>query len=109
MRTTIKLVQLSYLPLVVIRGPDPPHVFTKPLQMVASGLPETSGHIRHVLEWSELFNVDPLMILAVLHGLHKLIQVATPLSAIQRGDLAGIETPNNMELGPSSNLRACNS
>ena len=87
------MVQISYLPVVVTLDPNPPSVLAKPFQMVASGLLDASGHIGHVLEWSKLFNIQPLTVLVVIHDLHELVPIIVPLSAIERGNLAGIKTP----------------
>ena len=97
MRAVLELVQLSYLPMVVTSGPNPSGMQAKPLQIVASGLLKAPGHIRHVLEWCQLFNVQPLAILVFIHGLDKLVLIIVPLSAVERGDLAGIKTPHHMD------------
>ena len=97
MRTVFKLVQVSYLPVVVTFRPDPPCVPTKPFQVVASGLLEAPGHIGHVLEWSKLFNIQPLTVFVVIHDLHELIPIIVPLSAIERGDLAGVEISHHVD------------
>ena len=93
MRTVLKLVQVSYLPVVVAPGPNPPRMLAKPLQMVASGLLEASGCIGYVLEWSKLFDSQPLTVLVVIHDLHELVPIIAPLSAIESGDLAGVKHP----------------
>ena len=97
MRAVLELVQLSYLPMIITPGPNPTGMQAKPLQLVASGLLKAPGHIGHVLEWLQLFNVQPLAILAFIHGLDELVLITVPLSAIERGDLAGIKTPNHMD------------
>ena len=93
----LELVQLSYLPMVVALGPNPFGMQAKPLQMVAGGLLEAPGHIGHVSEWRQLFNVQPPVILAFIHGMDELVPIIVPLLAIERGDLAGIETPHHMD------------
>ena len=98
MRAVFELAQLSYLPMVVTPGPNPFGMLAKPLQMVASGLLKAPGHIGHILEWHQLFNVQPLAILAFIHGLDELVPIIVPLLAIERGNLA-------YGLGPFSNLR----
>ena len=97
MRTVFELVQISYLPVIVTPGPYPPSVLAGPFQVVASGLLEASGHIGHVLEWSKLFDIQPLTVLVVIHDLHELVPIIVPLLAIERGDLAGVKTPNHMD------------
>ena len=97
MRAVVELVQLGYLPVIVTPGPNPPGMLAKPLQMVASGFLETSGHIRHVLEWGELFDVQPLTVFAVIHDPYELVPIIVPLSAIERGNLAGIKTPHHVD------------
>ena len=92
-----ELVQLSYLLVVVTPGPNPSSMLAKPLQMVASGLLEASGHIGHVLEWSKLFDIQPLTVLAFIHDPYELVPIIVPLSAIERGNSAGIETPHHMD------------
>ena len=68
--------------------------------MVISTLLEHSGHIRHEPEWSELLNVQPLMVFAALHGPQELLLVVIPLSTFEKGDLADVETPNHMDEVP---------
>ena len=94
MRAVLALFQLGYLPMVVTLGPNPSGMQAKSLQLVAGGLLKTPGHIRHV---SELFNVQPLAILAFIHGLDELVPIIVPLFAVERGDLAGIKTPHHMD------------
>ena len=72
-------------------------MLAKPLQMVASGLLEASGHIGHVLEWSKLFDIQPLTVLAFIHDPYELVPIIIPLLAIERGDLAGVKTPHHMD------------
>ena len=96
-----ELVQLGYLPMVVTPGPNPSGMLAKPSQMVASGLLETSGHIGHVLEWSEFLDTQPLTILAFIHDPDELVLIIVPLSAAERGNLAGIKTPHHMDQVPS--------
>ena len=97
MRAVLELVQLSYLPMLVTPGPYPSGMQAKPLQSVAGGLLKASGHIGHVSEWCQLFNVQPLAILAFIHGLDELVLIIVPLLAIERGNLAGIKTPHHMD------------
>ena len=97
MRAVFELVQISYLPVIVTPGPNPPNVLVKPFQIVASGLLEASGHIGHLLEWSKLFDIQPLTVLAVIHDPHELVPIIVPLLAIERGDLAGVKTPHPMD------------
>ena len=97
MRAVLELVQLSYLPMVVTLGPNPSGMQAKSLQLVAGGLLKAPGHIRHVSEWYQLFNVQPLTILAFIHGLDELVLIIVPPSAIERGDLAGVKTPHHMD------------
>ena len=83
--------------MVVTPGPNPSGMLAKPLHMVAGGFLEAPGHIGHVLEWSELFNVQPLTVLASIHDPDELVPIIVPLSAIERGDLAGVKTPHHMD------------
>ena len=69
----------------------------KPLQVVASGLLKAPGHIGHVLEWDKLLNIQPLTILAFIHDPDELVLIIVPLSAVERGDLAGVKTPHHMD------------
>ena len=92
MRAVLELVQLSYLPMVVTSGPNPSGMQAESLQMVAGGLLKAPGHIRHVSEWCQLFNVQPLAIIA----LDEPVPIIMPPSAIERGDLAGIKMPHYM-------------
>ena len=59
-----------------------------------------TGHIEHVSEWGELFDIQPLLVLVVLHGPHELVPTIVSLSAIERGDLAGIKTPHHVDHVP---------
>ena len=97
MRAVFELVQLSYLPMVVTPGPNPSGMQAKPLQMVAGGLLKAPCYIGHVSEWHQLFNVQPLTILAFIHVLDELVPIIVPLSAIERGNLAGVKTPHHMD------------
>ena len=65
--------------------------------MVASGFFKAPGHIGHVSEWRQLFNVQPLTILALIHGLDEFVLITVPLSAIERGNLAGIKASHHMD------------
>ena len=87
MRAVFELVQLSYLPVIVTPGPNAPGMLAKPLQMVASGFLETSGHIGHVLEWGELFDVQPLTVFAVIHDPYELVPIIVSLLAIDGGGI----------------------
>ena len=69
--------------------------------MVASGFFKAPGHIGHVSEWHQLFNVQPHAILALIHGMDELVPIIIPLSAVERGDLAGIKTPHHVYKVPS--------
>ena len=97
MRAVFELVQFGYLPVIVTPGPNPPGMLAKLLQMVASGFFETSGHIGNVLEWGELFDVQPLTVFVVIHGPYELVPIIVPLSAIERGNLAGVKTPHHVD------------
>ena len=97
MRAVFKLVQLSYLPVIVTPGPNPPSVLVKPFQIVASGFFEAPGHLGHVLEWGKLFDIQPLTVHVVIHDPHELVPIIVPLLAIERGDLAGVKTPHHMD------------
>ena len=105
MRTVLELVEVSYLLVVVTSGPYPSGVLAEASQVVASDLLETSGHVGHELEWGELLDVQPLTIFVVIHDPHELILILGPLSAIKRGNLAGINNTPTYGPGPSSNLR----
>ena len=97
MRAVLELAQLSYLPIVVALGLNPSGMLAKPLQAVAGGPLKPSGYIGHVYEWLQLFNVQSLPILAFTHDLDELIPIIVPLSAIERGNLAGVKTPHHMD------------
>ena len=97
MRAVLELVQLSYLPMVVTPGPNPSGMQAKPLKIVAGSLLKAPGHIGHVSEWHQLFNVQPLTILVFIHGPDELVLIIVSLSAIERGDLAGVKTPHHMD------------
>ena len=92
----LELVQLGYLPMVVTLRSNPFGMQAKSLQMVTGGLLKAPGHITHVLEWHQLFNVQLLTILAFIHGLDELVLIIVPLSASERGNLAGAETPHHV-------------
>ena len=83
--------------MVVTSGPNPSGMQAKSLQMVAGGLLKAPGHIRHVSEWHQLFNVQPLTILVFIHGLDELVPIIVPLLAVERGNLAGVKTPHHMD------------
>ena len=83
--------------MVVTPGPNPSGMLAKPLQVVASGLLKAPGHIGHVLEWGKLLNIQSLTILAFIHDPDELVSIIVPLSAVERGDLAGIKTPHHMD------------
>ena len=83
--------------MVVTPGPNPSGMLAKPLQVVASGLLKAPGHIGHVLEWGKLLNIQPLTILAFIHDQDELVLIIVPLSAVERGDLAGVKTPHHMD------------
>ena len=97
MRAVFELVQLGYFPMIVTPGSNPHGMLAKPLQMVASGFLETSGHIGHVLEWGELLDVQPLTVFAVIHDPYELVSIIVPLLAIDRADLAGVKTPHHVD------------
>ena len=101
MRAVLELVQLSYLPMVVTPGPNPFGMLAEALKMVASGFFKTPGQKGHVSEWHQLFKVQPLTILALIHGMDELVPIIIPLSAAERGDLAGIKTPHHVDKVPS--------
>ena len=65
--------------------------------MVAGGFFKAPGHIGHVSEWRQLFNVQPLTILALIHGPDEFVSIIVPLSAIERGDLAGVKASHHMD------------
>ena len=90
--------------MVVNPGPNPSGMQAKPLQMVAGGLLKAPGHIEHVSGWCQLFNVQPLTILAFIHGPDELVSIIVPLLVIERGDLAGIKTPHHMDIGEGAPL-----
>ena len=56
-RVVLELVELGYLPMVVALGPDPSHVHTESFQVMARCVPKALGHIQHVMEWLQVFNV----------------------------------------------------
>ena len=67
---------------------------------MASGVQKALGHIMHVAEWHQFFNVQPLAILTFFHGLDELVPITVPLSGIERGDLAGIKASHHMDQVP---------
>ena len=79
--------------MVVALGPDPLGVPAESTQIVAGGLLEALGYIRHVVEWGELLNVQPLAFLSLFHEPQELAKVPFPLWGVKRPDLAGIEAP----------------
>ena len=83
--------------MVVTPGPNPSGMLAKPLQVVASGLLKAPGHIGHVLEWGKLLNIQPLTILVFIRDPDELVLIIVPLSAVERGDLAGVKTPHHMD------------
>ena len=86
--------------MVVTPGPNPSGMQAKPLQVVAGGLLKAPGHIGHVSEWHQLFNVQPLAILAFIHGSDEPVLIIVSLSAADRGNLAGVKTPHHMDQVP---------
>ena len=64
--------------------------------MVTGGFFKAPGHIGHVSEWRQLFNVQPLTILALIHGLDEFVSISVPPSAIERGDFAGVKASHHM-------------
>ena len=65
--------------------------------MVAGGFFKALGHIMHVSEWHQFFNVQPLTILALIYGPDEFVLIIVPLLAIERGDLAGIKASHHMD------------
>ena len=57
MRAVLELLELGYLPMVVASGPDPFREQAKSLQVAASAVHKALGHIAHVTEWCQFFNV----------------------------------------------------
>ena len=65
----------------------PSHIVTEAFQFSATNVPEQFGNIGHEIEWGQLFNVYPLAVLPVLHGLYEPVDPHLPLLAIQRANL----------------------
>ena len=95
MRAVLELVELSHLPMVVALGPDPFCMQAKSFYVMASGVQEALGHIMHVAEWYQFFNVQPLT-LTFFHGLNELVPIAVPLLGIEGGDLGGIKASHHV-------------
>ena len=66
---------------------------------MASGVQKALGHITHVAEWHQFFNVQPLT-LTFFHGLNELVPIAVPLLGIEGGDLGGIKASHHMHQVP---------
>ena len=68
MGASIELTQLGQLPMVVAPDAYPVCAFTEASQVYVGDILEQHGHIGHEPEWGQLFYVEPLLILSVLHG-----------------------------------------
>ena len=99
MRAVLELVELGYLPMVLTLGPDPFCEQAKSFQVVASAVHEALGHIAHVTEWHQFFNVQPLA-LTFFHCLNELVPVTVPLVGVQGADLGGIKASNHVHEVP---------
>ena len=53
----LKVVQLGYFPVIVALSSDPLHVKAESLQVMASGVLEALGHIMHIAEGLQFFDV----------------------------------------------------
>ena len=95
MRAVLELVELGYLPMVVASGPDPFHEQAKSFQVVARAVHEALGHVAHVTEWLQFFNVQPLA-LSFFHHLNELVLVAVQLAGVQGANLGGIKASDHV-------------
>ena len=91
----LELVELGYLPMVVALGPDPFCEQAKSFQVAASAVHEALGHIAHVTEWVQFFDVQPLA-LTFFHHLNKLVLVTVPLAGVQGANLGGIKASDHV-------------
>ena len=98
-RAVLKLLELGYLPMVVTSGPDQFCEQAKSFQVAASAVHEALGHIAHVTEWCQFFNVQPLT-LTFFHRLNELVPVAVPLAGVQGADLEGIKASDHVHEVP---------
>ena len=87
-----ELTQLCHFPMAVAAWPHP---------FSASNLAEQVSYIRHEPEWGQLFNVQPLTVLLVLHGLQEPRTVCLPFTTLQTADLVGIVTTQYVGEVPS--------
>ena len=95
MRAVLELVELGYLPMVVALGPDPFCEQAKSFQVMASTVHEALGHVAHVMEWLQFFDVQPFT-LTLFHHLNELVPVTVPLAVVQGADLGGIKTSDHV-------------
>ena len=95
MRAVLELVELGYLPMVVASGPDPFCEQAKSFQVVASAVHEALGHIAHVTEWLQFFDVQPLA-LTFFHCLNELVPITASLAGVQWANLGGIKASNHV-------------
>ena len=84
----IELAQLFQLPVVITPDAHPVCVITEASQVSVGDSLEQVSHIRHKPEWGQLFYVQPLFILSVLHGFNEPLDPQQPLLAFQRTTLS---------------------
>ena len=86
--TGMELAQLCQFPVVVASEPYPSCEITEAFQVSASDVHEQFSHVRHKLEWGQLFDVRPLAGLPVLHGLEECLDGPVLLLAIKMTHLS---------------------
>ena len=81
--------------MVVTLGPDPFCEQAKSFQVAASAVHEALGHIVHVTEWCQFFNVQPFALM-FFHHLNELVPVTVSLAGVQGADLGGIKASDHV-------------
>ena len=95
MRAVLELLELGYLPMVVASEPDSFCEQAKSFQVAASAVHKALGHIAHVMEWCQFFNVQPLT-LTFFHRLNELVPVTVPLAGVEGADLGSIKASHHV-------------
>ena len=85
--------------MVVTSGPDPFPEQAKSFQVTASAVHKALGHIAHVTEWCQFFNVQPLALM-FFHRLNELVPVTVPLVGVQGANLGGIKASDHVHEVP---------
>ena len=91
----VELIQLGHLPMVVATGSYPAGVSTQSMEVVAGCPFEQIGHVPHVIEGVEFFDLQPLL-LVIPHGLQKGLTVHIPPPVVEGTYLGGIMAIDNM-------------